>query len=315
MRTIRTLAASILVLGAIAASSGRADAAAGSQSLTLNPSDGTYTTTRVVTTFGDSIAAGYCGIWCRNDSLTVRYARHVANGRDARVSYRGRAMSGEVMSQIAGRVESNLTDLRAADYITIEGCGNDFLNARSTFRSSSNCADESPLVNALATCKTQMVRALNKIATERKAGSMVQVMALYYPGVNSDKSRSCNGMSHFDIFLDYLAEANWFTCNEAWKRGFKCTDGLAAFNAADVDTALDADTAVDAAQIRISEAADFNDFAGYYSRVFDNKAVITDANTKRVSASSTVDYLLSDDTHPTNAGHQRLADDTRTQGL
>lgn len=315
MRIIRTLAVSILVLGAIAASSGRADAAAGSQSLTLNPSDGTYTTTRVVTTFGDSIAAGYCGIWCRNDSLTVRYARHVANGRDARVSYRGRAMSGEVMSQIAGRVESNLTDLRAADYITIEGCGNDFLDARSTFRGSSNCADESPLANALATCKTQMVRALNKIATERKAGSMVQVMALYYPGVNSDKSRTCNGMSHFDIFLDYLAEANWFTCNEAWKRGFKCTDGLAAFNAADVDTALDADTAVDAAQIRISEAADFNDFAGYYSRVFDNKAVITDANTKRVSASSTVDYLLSDDTHPTNAGHQRLADDTRTQGL
>ncbi|HSK04425.1 MAG TPA: GDSL-type esterase/lipase family protein [Kofleriaceae bacterium] len=315
MKTLRTLAVSILVLGAIAASSGRADAAAGSQSLTINPSDGTYTTTRIVTTFGDSIAAGYCGIFCRNDSLTVRYARHVANGRDARVSYRGRAMSGEVMSQIAGRVESNLTDLRAADYVTIEGCGNDFLDARSTFRSSSNCADESPLANALATCKTQMVRALNKIAVERKAGSMVQVMALYYPGVNSDKSRSCNGMSHFDIFLDYLAEANWFTCNEAWKRGFKCTDGLAAFNAADVDTALDPDTTPDAAQIRISEAVDFNNFAGYYSRVYGNRAVITDANTKRVSATSTVDYLLSDDTHPTNAGHQRLADDTRAQGL
>ncbi len=303
------------MLGAIAASSGRAEAAAGYQSLTLNPSDGTYTTTRVVTTFGDSIAAGYCGIWCRNDSLTVRYARHVANGRDARVSYRGRAMSGEIMSQIAGRVESNLTDLRAAAYITIEGCGNDFLDARSTFRSSSNCADESPLTNALATCKTQMVRALNKIALERKAGSMVHVMALYYPGVNSDKSRTCNGMSHFDIFLDYIAEANWFTCNEAWKRGFKCTDGLASFNAADVDTALDPDTSADAAQIRINQSTDYNNFGGYYSRVRDNQAVITDANTKRVSSTSTVDYLLSDDTHPTNAGHQRLADETRAQGL
>jgi lysophospholipase L1-like esterase len=315
VKAIRTLAVSILALGAIAVSSGRANAAAGAQPLTINPSDGTYTTTRIVTTFGDSIAAGYCGIFCRNDSLTVRYARHVANARDARVSYRGKAVSGEVMSQIAGRVETNLTDLRAADYVTIEGCGNDFLDARSTFRSSSNCTNESPLANALATCKTQMLRALDKIALERKAGSMVQVMALYYPGVNSDKSRSCNGMSHFDIFLDYITEANWFTCNEAWKRGFKCTDGIAAFNAADVDTALDADTAVDAAQIRINQATDANNVAGYYSRVFDNKAVITDANTKRVSASSTVDYLLSDDTHPTNAGHQRLADDTRTQGL
>ena len=305
----------MLVLGAIVAVGGRAEAAAGSQSKTLNPSDGTYTTTRIVTTFGDSIAAGYCGLFCTNDSLTVRYSRHVANARDARVSYRGRAMSGEVMSQIAGRVENNLTDLRAADYVTLEGCGNDFLNARSTYRSSSTCTNEAPLANALATCKTQMVRALNKIALERKAGSTVQIMALYYPGLNADKSRSCNGMSHFDIFLDYISEANWFTCNEAWKRGFKCTDGLAAFNAADVDTALDGDTLADAAQIRMSQAEDFEDFAGYYSRVQDNKAVLTDANTKRLSATSTADYLLSDDTHPTNAGHQRLADETAAQGL
>lgn len=306
---------SALVLGALAAASGRAEAGAGYQSKTLNPSDGTYSITRVVTTFGDSIAAGYCGIFCRNDSLTVRYAQRVANARDARVTYNGKAVSGEIMSQIAGRVETELTSLRAADYITIEGCGNDFLNARSTFRDQSNCSDESALANALATCKTQMVRALNKIATERKAGSIVQVMAIYYPGVNSDKSRTCNGMSHFDVFLDYLAESNWFTCNEAWKRGFKCTDALASFNAADVDTTLDADTTVDAAQIRMNQATDYNNFAAYYSRVRDNQAVITDANTKRVSATSVVDYLLSDDTHPTNAGHQRIADDTALQGL
>src|SRR4030095_1012034 len=109
-----------------------------------------YTTTRVQTTFGDSIAAGYCGLFCRNDSLTVRYAQRVANARDARVDYRGRAMSGEGMTQIAGRVETSPTDLRAADYVTIEGCGNDFLDARSTFRSSTNCTDETPLANALA---------------------------------------------------------------------------------------------------------------------------------------------------------------------
>jgi lysophospholipase L1-like esterase len=315
VRSIQPLVVSFLVLGAIALAGGRAEAAAGSQSKTLTPSDGTYTVTRVQTTFGDSIAAGYCGLFCRNDSLTVRYAQRVANARDARVDYRGRAVSGEIMSQIAGRVESNLTDLRAADYVTIEGCGNDFLDARSTYRGLSNCTDESPLANALTTCKAQMVRALDKIALERKAGSLVQVMALYYPGLASDKSRTCNGMSHFDIFLDYITEANWFTCNEAWKRGFKCMDGIAAFNAADVDTTLDADTAVDAAQIRIDQATDANNFGGYYSRVQDNKAVLTDANTKRVSASSIVDYLLSDDTHPTNAGHQRLADDMALQGM
>lgn len=314
MNTIRAIACSVVVLAVFVVLQGRADAAAGFQSLTLNPSDGSFTTTRVETTFGNSIAAGFCGIFCRNDSYTVRYGRLVANARDARVSYRGRAVSGEVMSQIAGRIETNQADLAAADYVTLEGCGNDFLDARSTFRSQSNCTDERPLANALATCKTQMVRALDAIAAGKKAGALVQIMALYYPGMNSDKGRSCNGLSHFDIFLDYVLEANWFTCNEAFRRGFKCMDALAAFNAADVDTALDPDTEVDAAQIRLTEA-DRDNFPGYFSRVQDHIEVLTDANTKRVSATATVDFLINDDTHPTNAGHARLAAETAALGL
>jgi lysophospholipase L1-like esterase len=315
VKPIQAIARSTVVLAILVVMQGQADAAAGNQSLTLNPGDGSFTTTRVQTTFGNSIAAGFCGIFCRNDSYTVRYGRLVANARDARVSYRGRAVSGEVMSQIAGRIESNSTDLAAADYVTLEGCGNDFLDARGTFRGQADCTNETVLLNALNTCKTQVVRALNAINARKKPGALVQVMALYYPGLNSDKGRTCNGLSHFDIFLDYILEANWFTCNEAFRRGFKCMDGLAAFNAADVDTGLDADTQVDAAQIRLSEAEDREDFPGYFSRVQDNKAVLTDANTKRVSATATVDFLLGDDTHPTNAGHTRLASETAAQGL
>jgi lysophospholipase L1-like esterase len=314
VKPIQAIARLALVLAVLVVVQGRAEAAAGFQSLTLNPGDGSFTTTRVQTTFGNSIAAGFCGVFCRNDSYTVRYGRLAANARDARVSYRGRAVSGEVMSQIVGRIDGNRADLAAADYVTLEGCGNDFLDARGTFRGQANCTDERPLQNALATCKTQIVRALDSIAAGKKPGALVQVMALYYPGVNSDKGRSCNGLSHFDIFLDYILEANWFTCNDAFRRGFKCMDGLAAFNAADVDTALDADALVDAAQIRLSEA-DRENFPGYFSRVQDNKGVITDANTKRVSATTTVDFLLVDDSHPTNAGHTRLASETAAQGL
>lgn len=315
MKSLRALCISTIVLGALGAAAGRAEAAAGYESRTISPTDGTYTTTRVQTTFGDSIAAGYCGLFCRNDSLTVRYAKRVADARDAKVDYRGRAVSGEIMSEIVDEISANLSDLRAADYVTLEGCGNDFLDARDTYRNSSNCADETPLANALSTCKAQMVRALDLIAANRKAGAVVNVMALYYPGINADKSRTCNGMTHFDVFLDYILESNWYTCNEAWKRGFKCTDGLSAFNAADVDTTLDADTAVDAAQTQLTQATDANNFAGYYSRVYGNKAILTDASYKRTSATSTVDYLLSDDTHPTNAGHQRLANEMANQGM
>lgn len=289
--------------------------AAGSESRTLRPTDGTSTTTRVNTAFGDSIAAGYCGIFCRLDSYSVYYGRRVADAKDATVSYRGRAQSGDLMSSIANRVANNLTDLRAADYITIEGCGNDFLDARSSFRGQSSCTNETVLATALDTCRSNFVRALNTIAANRKAGSQVVVMSLYYPGMNSDKGRACNGGSHFDVFIDYITEANWTMCNEAWARGFKCADGLAAFNAADVDTALDADSTPDIDQVRINQATDQNNFPAYYNRVLAAKAVLTDANTKRTGTSTTVDYLQSDDVHPTAAGHQRLAAEHAAQAL
>jgi len=297
----------IALFATLAALTQSAFAGAGSESRTLNPSDGTYTTTRVSTAFGDSIVAGYCGIFCRLDSYGVYYGRAIANSRDARVSYRGRAMSGEVMSQIVSRINNNLTDLRAADYITIEGCGNDFLDARSSYRNQSDCTNETVLATALDRCRTNYRTALNTIAANRKAGSEVLVMSLYYPGMNSDKGRTCGTGRHFDVFLDYILEANWTMCNEAWARGFKCVDGFAAFNAADVDTTLDADTTPDINQVRINQATDQNNFAAYYNRVLASKAVLTDANTKRTGTSTTADYLQSDDVHPTAAGHQRLS--------
>jgi lysophospholipase L1-like esterase len=301
-------------LVALTAFSTHADAA-GSESRTLRPSDGTSTTTRINAAFGDSIAAGYCGIFCRLDSYSVYYGREVANAKDATVSYRGRAQSGEVMSQIASRISNNLTDLRAADYITLEGCGNDFLNARNTYRGQSSCTNEAVLATALDNCKTNMVKALNTIAANRKAGATVVVLGLYYPGLNADKSRACGAGTQFDVLFDYIVEGGWSTCNEAWARGFKCADGLAAFNAADVDTALDADSIPDITQVRINESSDRNNFPAYYDRVFASRAVLTDANTKRTGASTTVDYLQSDDVHPTAAGHQRLASEHLAQGL
>ena len=312
---MRTKVFAIAFFATLTALTSSALAGAGSESRTLRPADGTYTTTRVVTAFGDSIVAGYCGIFCRADSYGVFYGRRVAEARDASVSYRGRAQSGEVMSQIASRVASNLTDLRAADPITIEGCGNDFLDARKSYRNQSDCTNETVLATALDRCRTNLRTALNTIASNRKAGSQVLVMTLYYPGLNSDKGRTCGAGKHFDVFIDYLLEANWTMCNEAWSRGFKCVDGLASFNAADVDTTLDADTTVDIDQVRINQATDAGNFPAYYNRVLASKAVLTDANTKRTGTSTTADYLQSDDTHPTSAGHQRLAADHAAAAL
>lgn len=288
--------------------------AAAHESRTIKPSDGTNTTTKVSTALGDSIVAGYCGWFCRLDSYGVYYAKDVANAFDASVSYRGRAHSGWLMSDIADDAVAHASDIAASNFVTIEGCGNDYLDARSSYRGQSNCADEWVLASALDTCETHMVRALNTIAANKKAGATVVAMSLYYPGVNSDKSRTCGSYTHFDVFLDYIVESNWFTCNEAYKRGFKCADGLAAFNAPDTDT--DGNGIAESAEIRFNPATDLDNFNAYYTRVvINNKSILADANYKKNSSGATVDYLQSDDTHPTAAGHSRLGKEHTNLGF
>jgi lysophospholipase L1-like esterase len=288
--------------------SSRADAAA-HESRTIKPSDGTSTTTRLYSAFGDSIAAGYCGIFCRTDSFSVRHAGAVANRFDATVSYRGRAVSGDLMSQIADEVSTYASEVATADFIAIDGCGNDYLDARSTFRNNNNCTNELPLASALDTCRSNLVRALNTIAARKKPTATVVVMNLYYPGINSDKGRACaGGGTHFDVFLDYIVESNWITCTEALARGFECGDAFAGFNAPDFDS--DGDGKKDSDEIRFDPITDIDDFNGYYSRIaIQNKHLIQDANVKRLTSSTTADYLQSDDTHPTAAGHTRIANE------
>lgn len=288
--------------------------AAAHESRTIKPTDGTNTTTRISTALGDSIAAGYCGWFCRLDSYSVNYAKEVANAYDASVSYRGRARSGDLMESIADETVLQASNIAASDYVTIEGCGNDYLNARGSYRNQSDCTNELVIANALDTCQTFLVDALDTIAANKKPGATVVVMDLFYPGMNADKSRTCGSSTHFDVFLDYIVESNWFTCNEAIKRGFKCADAFAAFNAPDTDT--DGNGIAESAEIRFNPATDVDNFNAYYTRVvLNNKSILADANFKKISSGATVDYLQSDDTHPTAAGHQRLSLEHKNLGL
>lgn len=288
--------------------------AASHESRTIYPSDGTYSTTKVSTALGDSIVAGYCGWFCRTSSYGVYYAEDVADAYDARVSYQGRAHSGWIMEDIANDAESHAGDIAASDFVTIEGCGNDYLDARSSYRNQSDCTDETVLASALDACQTHMARALDTIAANQKSGATVLAMSLYYPGMNTDKGNTCGSLTHFDVFLDYIVESNWFTCNEALKRGFECVDALAAFNAPDLDS--DGDGVVDSDEIRFDPATDFDDFNNYYTRVvIENKHVLEDANYKTLWNGQRADYLQSDDVHPSSAGHKRLGQEHSAVGL
>jgi len=141
------------------------------------------------------------------------------------------------------------------------------------------------------------------------------VMNLYYPDFASDlatKKAACGGRTNLDVFLPYLAHSNWSVCDLAKQKGFKCADSFAEFMAADYDR--NADGAVDSAALKYVSGETESSYVTRISQTL--KGTLVDPNLKLLNASTSVDYLQSDNIHPTftttnysapdNWGHNRL---------
>ena len=100
-----------------------------------------------------------------------------------------------------------------------------------------------------------------------------------------------------DKFLPLMATMNYWMCEYARQKGFKCTDNFAEFMGADYDSNGDGKIDADGLRYVLGERVELCD--PYH---LDLKPTIRDANTKFVSASSSYDYIQSDDTHPTYNG-------------
>ena len=281
------------------------DPGAGPERRTLTPREGSYGEIRNYVSFGDSIVAGYCGWYCQEDSYAVHMGQGLADRDKLRIEYFGRGESGALMEEIADEVAANHELLATADLITLEGCGNDYLEARDTYKGQADCTDGKPIAKALETCKTNMTRALDEIKAVAKPSANVVVMTLYYPTVAEDKGNSCGTASHFDLFLPFLLQSNWWTCNEAWKRGYQCVDAMSVMNAADIDA--DANQIVDSEQIRMKAALDEDNMPTYQARIANNRSVLADGHAKIDADAVPDDYLQSDSKHPSQQGHQGLA--------
>ena len=126
-----------------------------------------------------------------------------------------------------------------------------------------------------------------------------------YPGYNADNALSgCNDpttgqkVNKQTKFLPYLARSNWRACNFANTYGFKCADSFAQYMGADYDANGDGQIDSDALAYVQGESE-----AAYVTRITATlRSTIRDANTHFVSASTSYDYIQSDDTHPTYTG-------------
>jgi lysophospholipase L1-like esterase len=271
---------------------------------------GTTTRYRVVA-YGDSIYAGYYGSISRaiqraattvdSEYLSSKWGTDILNVR--------RCKSGAVASDIynnkivAERSYMQTTDTRV---VTFEMCGNDGLQARSSFAGQSGTCNYAPLDTALSNCTTYQQAAMDYINANANANTKLKIVAnLYYPGYAADNALAgCTDSgtgqrpNKQQIFLPYIARMNWRACDFARQKGFACADSFAEYMAAEYDS--NGDGLIDADAIRYvpgeSETAYVNKIVNTY------RATLRDANGHLTAPGTSFDYIQSDDTHPTYSG-------------
>jgi lysophospholipase L1-like esterase len=268
---------------------------------------GTTTKYRVVA-YGDSINAGY------NGTLTsvAKYAGPVVQAEylsaqwNADIEQIRRTKSGAVASDIYNNkivAERSYMQDSSTRVVAFEMCGNDGLQARSNFKNQTGTCSTSGLDTALNNCRTYVAKAMDYINANAYPGTKLKIISnLHYPGYDADNTQSsCKSATTGateniqNTLLPYVAKMNWAMCDYARQKGFACVDAFAQYMAADYDSNGDGKVDSEALRYVAGEAE-----ATYVNRITATlRPTIRDANAHFVSASSSYDYIQSDDTHPT----------------
>ncbi|MCP3102455.1 SGNH/GDSL hydrolase family protein [Myxococcus sp. K15C18031901] len=295
---------------AAATVSGSAMASTINQNTSWTIDRSTSTTKYRVVAYGDSIYAGYNGglTSVARRAAPVVQGEYLAKTWNTDVEVIRRTKSGAKADDIYNnKIVSERSYMQDAStrVVLFEMCGNDYLQARSAFSGQSGTCDYSGLEAALSACATYTERAMQTINQYATTAKVKIVSNIYYPGFNADNVQTgCKDASTGATvnkqtkFLPLLARSNWRTCSLAEKYGFKCADSFAEMMAADYDS--NGDGQIDSAAIRYKAG---ETESAYVTRITTTlRSTLRDSNTHFVNASTSYDYLQSDDTHPTYYG-------------
>ena len=271
---------------------------------------GTSAKYRVVA-YGDSIYAGYNG----STTSAAKYASPTVDAEylsalwNADIESVRRTKSGAVASDIYNNkivAERAYMQASSTRVVTFEMCGNDGLQARSSFKGQTGTCNYAVLTNAENNCRTYVTAAMDYINANAYAGTRLKVVSnLYYPGYDADNVQSsCRDantgatVNMRDVFLPALTRMNYMMCATAQAKGFQCVDNFAQYMGADYDGNNDGKVDSEALRYVPGETE-----ASYVTRITSTlKSTLRDANTHFVSSSSSYDYIQSDNTHPTYTG-------------
>ena len=257
--------------------------------------------------YGDSIFAGYNTdyfyVFLRSSPYILgEYASTVwASSVEVVRRTRSGAVAKEVYEDKIDGESSYMADA-STRVVMFEMCGNDYLQAREAFAGQTGTCDTSGLDSALASCTTYMEKAMQKIIATAPASSIKLIGNIYYPSYAAeavqttctDKTTNAT-VSMQDLFLGYLAHGNWRACHFAEQYAFGCIDSFANIMGSDYDSNGDGLIDSDGLRYKSGEAE-----ADYVTRITTTlRSTIIDANTHFTDASTSYDYIFSDDVHPT----------------
>ncbi|HXC50897.1 MAG TPA: hypothetical protein VN634_08440 [Candidatus Limnocylindrales bacterium] len=274
--------------------------------------DRSGTTTKYrITAYGDSIYAGYNGstLNAAKNAATTVDAEYLSALWNADIENVRRCKSGAVASDIYNNkivAERSYMQATSNRVTTFEMCGNDGLQARSSFKGQTGTCNYGVMDTALNNCTTYQQNAMTYINANQYAGTKLKVIAnLHYPGYNADNVlSSCTDattgakVNLRDKFLPYIAKMNWRACNFANTYGFACVDNFAEYMGADYDS--NGDGLIDSAALKYVPG---ESEATYVTRITSTlKSTLRDSNTHFATSTTSYDYIQSDDTHPTYNG-------------
>lgn len=271
---------------------------------------GTSTKYRLVA-YGDSIYAGYNGstLNAAKYSAPTVDAEYLSALWNADIESVRRAKSGAIASDVYNNkivAERSYMQASSTRVVSFEMCGNDGLQARTSFKGQSGTCNYGVMDTALANCKTYLAQAMDYINANAYAGVKLKIITnLHYPGYAADNTQSsCKdagtgaSVNLQNKFMPYLAKMNYWMCEYARQKGFVCADNFAEYMGADYDS--NGDGLVDSEALRWQPG---ESESNYVTRITSTlRATVRDANTHFVSAGSSYDYIQSDDTHPTYTG-------------
>ncbi len=268
---------------------------------------GTSTKYRVVA-YGDSIFAGYQGSLSNVSRRATPWVQgeYLSNAWGTDVEVIRRTKSGAKADDIYNnKIVGERSHMQAANtrVVTFEMCGNDFLQARTSFSGQSGACNFAPLDNALATCTRYQELGMQAINQYANPAARKMIMNLYYPGYGADDVlTTCTvggqRVNKQDAFMPRIARSNYRACAFAQTYGFACVDAFAEWMGADYDS--NGDGVVDSEALRWSPDETEDEYVARVSVAL--RDTVRDANAHLADASTSFDYLLSDNTHPTFSG-------------